>query len=138
MTNELRVVELYGENSNGAQTRYLCASAASITKGTILMLSDPRTAATSTGTGDVFAGIASMDKDGTDNSTSISAWNNGVFEAIASLAIVVGQKVKTAAGSLNQVMAFDEADGTSSYAIMVGTALETAADGETINIKVNN
>jgi len=137
MAREVKEVELYGGNNGGDKRRLTCASGVAITKGTILKLTDARTASASTGTGDVFAGIASMDKDSADTSTSISAWENGIFEMVASGAITVGAKVKTASDG-NYVMQCQTADVQSSYAIIVGTALETASDGETINVRVNN
>ena len=138
MANEVTKVELFGDHNSGDPTRYTCASGVAIAKGSILQLADPRTASKSTGTGDVFAGIAAMAKASDDFSTSISAWTNGIFEMLASGAIAVGQKVKTAehATSGNQVMVCTDADVQSSYAVIVGTALETAADAETINVRV--
>ena len=136
MANEAVVIELYGENSGGAQRRFTCASGVKISKGTILALTDPRTAAALTTPSDIFAGIASMDKEADDLSTSISAWENGIFDMTASGAIAIGQKV-FAAGA-NQVYSSFALASDSSFAIMVGVALEAATDGEVINVRVNN
>lgn len=134
MAREATPVELYGQNNGGDKRRYTCTDTPAITKGTFLKFADPRTASASTGTGDTFAGIAAMDKEASDGSLSISAWTNGIFEMVASGAITAGQKVKTAAPG-NYVMVCQEAD-ISSYAVVVGVALETASDNETINVRV--
>ncbi len=139
MADEATPVELYGENEGGAQRRFTCASGVTIVKGTVLKLVDPRTAAASAGTADVFAGIASMDKEsGLDASTSISCWENGIFEMKASGAIVIGAPVQTATGGLNTVMAALTGPAGSSGAQIVGYALETASADEIINIRINN
>ena len=118
MAREATPVELYGQNNGGDKRRYTCTDTPAITKGTFLKFADPRTASASTGTGDTFAGIAAMEKEAADGSGAITA----------------GQKVKTAAPG-NYVMVCQEAD-ISSYAVVVGVALETASDNETINVRV--
>jgi hypothetical protein len=120
--------------------RYTCATATAIPKGTFLKGADPHTASASTGTGDYFVGFAHADvNNSTDTSfnteTSVTADKGGMYELVASGAIVAGQKVKTAAPG-NYVMACLDADVTSSYAVVVGIARETATDGETINVEV--
>ena len=123
-------------NSTGNQRRYTCADGADISIGTILTLTDPRTAAavsaTSSALGYAFAGIASMDKEALDGSISISAWTSGVFEMEASGAITVGKMVKSCGnGEVMQAVAGDAVSGA-----IVGRALETAGDTEVINIAV--
>lgn len=120
--------------------RYTCATSTGIAKGTFLKGADPFLASASTGTGDVFVGFAHADVNkATDTSfnteTSVTADKGGMYELTASGAITVGQKVKTAAPG-NYVMAALDADVTSSYAIIVGVARETAADAEQINVEV--
>lgn len=128
-------VELYGQNNGGDGRRYTCAATSTITKGDLLTFIDPRTASYAFLTGAIFAGIANMDKDGTEGSTSITAWTNGIFEMTASGAISVGQKVKVAAPG-NYVMAATTTDTESSFATIVGVALEAASDTEVINVRV--
>lgn len=120
--------------------RYTCATSTGITKGTFLKFADPFTASASTGTGDVFCGFAHADVNkSTDTSfnteTNVTADKGAVYELVASGAITVGHYVKTAAPG-NYVMECTAADMQSSLAIFVGIALETASDGETINIEV--
>lgn len=133
MANEAVVIKTYGQNGSGDKASYTCASAVAISKGTILALSDPNTAATSVGTGDRFAGIASMDKGSNDNSVTISAWQNGEFNLIASGTIAVGDELQTA--GVNNYVA--NIGAISSRAIVVGVARESASDGEVIRVRVN-
>lgn len=120
--------------------RYTCATGTGIAKGTYLKCADPYTASASTGTGDHFVGFAHADVNkSTDTSfnteTSITADKGAMYELVASGAITVGQYVKTAVPG-NYVMAVTTADMTDlSYALIVGIARETAADGETINVE---
>ena len=83
MANEAKKVELYGSNCEGDVRRYTCADANAITKGTLLVLSDPRTASGGATSGAQFAGIAAVDKEASDGSTSIGCWTNGIFELTA-------------------------------------------------------
>ena len=138
MANEATKVELFGDHNSGDPVRYTCASGVAIAKGTLLKLSTPRTASISTIDGDVFAGIAAMAKASDDLSTSISAWTNGIFNIVASEAIVAGQKVYTAATSDNKVIPTNPTLTTkaASEAILVGTALTSGAAGERINVRI--
>jgi len=134
MTNEAVKVEL--TNSTGFPRRYACASGAAITKGTLLKLTDPRTAAAADATGAAAAvpcaGIAAMDKSITnDDSNTITAWTDGVFECIASGAITLGLPISFLVN--NQVC--QSAVGASG-AIIAGYALEAADHAETINVRV--
>lgn len=120
--------------------RYTCATSTGIAKGTYLKVADAFTASASTGTGDIFCGFAHADVNkSTDTSfnteTSVTADSGGVYELVASGAITVGKFVKTAAPG-NYVMVCSDADITSSFARIVGIALETASDRETINVSV--
>jgi hypothetical protein len=136
MANEAKKVELYGSNCEGDVRRYTCADANAITKGTLLVLSDPRTASGGATSGAQFAGIAAVDKEASDGSTSIGCWTNGIFELTASGACAVGHKMILAGGNKVQDADFGTAAVAASGATIVGTALETASDGEVINVRV--
>jgi len=129
MTYEAVKIEL--TNGTGNPRRFTCADSA-LTKGVLLKLTDPRTCAAVAAEGDVIAGIASMDKV-VDGSLAISLWTDGIFEMHASGAIAVGAPVK-AAGADSHVKALlgTEASG----AACIGYALETAADKETLAVRV--
>ena len=125
-------VELYGSNNDGGLRRFTVADGTQISKGILLALSDPRTAAAAGALETTFAGVAAMEKVANDGSTSISAWTDGIFEAVASLAIGVGQPIlgaeRSSVGPASTLVA--------SGAGVLGYALEEAAAGETINVRL--
>ncbi len=128
------------DNNPLVSRRYTCATSTGIAKGTFLKCADPHTVSASTGTGDVFVGFAHADvNQSTDSSfnteTSITADSGGVYELTSSGSITAGYFVKTAAPG-NYVMQCTDADVTSSKAIIVGIALETASAAEQINVAV--
>jgi len=126
-------------NSTGDPISYTCAAGTAITKGTLLALTDPMTAsahAAGTNTTTMFAGIAAMDKDNTDDtSTKISAWTNGIFKLYASAAIDVGQPLVLAEAA-NYVKQSSAGSAGASGAQIIGYALETAAAGETFFARI--
>ena len=120
-------------------TRYTCATATGIAKGTYLKCATDQTASASTGTGDFFCGFAHADVNkSTDSSfnteTSVTADKGGMYELVASLAITNGDYVKTAAPG-NYIMPLTGAE-SASQAITIGIAREDGAVGETINVEV--
>lgn len=120
--------------------RYTWTSGNGVAKGAYLKGIDPHTASHALGTGDFFIGFAHADVNmSTDSNfnteTSVTADKGGVYELVASGAITVGQYVKVAAPG-NYVMAVAQSDMTSSYALTIGVALETATNGEQINVEV--
>lgn len=120
--------------------RYTCATSTGIAKGTYLKCADPYLASASTGTADFFVGFAHADVNmSTDTAfnteTAVTADKGGIYELTASGAITVGQKVKTAAPG-NYVMAVAETDTQVSYSRVIGVALETATNGEVINVEI--
>ena len=134
--NPTREVEAFGENRDGDQIRVAVTAGTDIPKQTIITLNDDRTGTASTGTGDIVVGVSRMDKEGDDPSTTISVATNTVEEFIASGAIIVGNRVKTAASAGGHVMAAQNADITSSFALTFATALKTVADGEKIQCRM--
>ncbi len=137
MAREVTKIELYGVNDAGDVRGFDCASGVKIKKGTVLKLASPRTASASTGTGDIFAGVASADKAGDDNTTRVGAWQNGILEFTASQAITAGDLIQTAASTGgNYVMAL--LVNTSSSQIIVGTAQKSVANDERVQVRVDN
>lgn len=114
---------------------FTVADGTGIEKGTLLKLTDPRTAIASTAKADPLAGILAREKVASDGRTIAAVYRRGIFDMLASGAITVGGAVQSAsdANYPNAVMA---AAVTSSGAQILGTALETATDGETIQIFV--
>jgi len=134
MANE--AVKSYSESSAGDVVQdYTCADGTGIEKGTLVKLSDPRTVAATTAVtdGEVCAGITAREKIASDGRTQISVHKKGYFEMNASGAIVVGAPVISAGG--NEV---STAAGTNySGAAIIGYAEETAADNETILVRLD-
>jgi hypothetical protein len=120
--------------------RFTCATSTGIAKGTFLKVADPYIASASTGTADVFIGFAHADVNkSTDTSfnteTSVTADKGGIYDLTASGAITVGDYVVTAVPG-NYVMKATAAQVASTQRVVVGVALETASDGEVINVEV--
>ena len=132
MANEAIKVEL--TNEDGFPRRYTVASQVAISKGTLLRLVDSRTASGVITTSCPCAGIALMQKEANDFSTSISVWTDGVFEMVASSAIVIGSPV--ACSALANKIWTPSRIGTASGAQIIGYALEAADADETINVRV--
>ena len=75
MANEAVILEV-NEFCNAKQ--YTCAAGTSISKGTLLKLSGDNTVVASGAADNApYAGVAAMDKDGTDSSTKISVYVPG-------------------------------------------------------------
>jgi len=139
MANEAIKVELFGQNNSGDPVSYTCASGAAIAKGSLLVITSPRTAAAS-GTASSCAlvgGIASMSKAADDHSTRISAWTNGIFNMVASGGITVGNLVKPSDIADNSVCSVTTYDRANPLKIGFGTALATVTDGQRVNIRIN-
>ena len=112
-----------------------CADGATIEKGSILMLSDPFTAAVTTGDTDPVIGIAAEEKIASDGKTKIAVYTEGIFIGYAGAAGVtagMGIITDTNTGAANELVV---ADVNSEH--IVGTALETATDGQTFLFKLN-
>ena len=130
MANEAVVVELLGDQ--GDVIEYTVASGTTIAKCTLLQLADERTASASDGE-NVFAGIASTEKDGSDYSTTLGAYTYGVFDLVsADDTISVGAIVSLSGANL--VKTATEAEIAAGKGI--GKALETASNGETFQVLV--
>ena len=128
------------DTKNITSRRYTAATGTGIAKGTYLTNADPVTASASTGTGDPFCGFAHADVNkATDTAfnteISVTADKGGMYELVASGAIVVNSYVKTASPG-NYVMQATDSDMSSSLAIVIGISREEATDGETINVEV--
>lgn len=112
---------------------FTVADGTGIEKGAILKLTDPRTAIIATASTDPICGIAAREKIANDGRTQLSVYRDGIFDMVASGAIAVGSPVKAAGVPSNTVM---QAIGTESGAVILGYALETASDAETIQVRV--
>lgn len=127
-----QIIELLG-NPRGCPIRYTVADGVQIAKGTLLKITDPRTAAAQTGSADAFAGIAAAEKVASDGSTTLAVYTKGLFLIESGAAITAGERVYPATEA-NKVL---KCDATAILKATVGTALETAAgDAEAIAIKI--
>ena len=104
------------------------ADGVAITKGAILLLTDPNTAATTTGDTDAVAGIAAEEKVASDGRTKLGVYKRGIFKVFAGAGgVTAGEALitDTATGAANELA---KADVNSEN--IFGRALETAADTE--------
>lgn len=113
---------------------FTVADGTGIEKGALLKLTDPRTAIITSANNDKIAGIAAREKIASDGRTQLAVYRKGIFDMVASGAIAIGEAVVSAGTPANMVRA---AGPTASGACIIGHALETASDTETIQIFVN-
>ena len=132
MANEAVIIELLGDR--GDPIRYTVANGTGIVKGTLLKVTDPRTAIATSADNDPFAGIAAAEKVASDGSTTLAAYTHGIFDLTDSgAAITVGERVSMAGANLiSKVAAADLLFAD------VGIALETASASEVIAVLVGS
>lgn len=113
-----------------------CANIYGIEKGAILALSDPLIASGAVTAIGKIAGICAGEKIASNGQTTVAVFRQGWFDMVASGAITVGEAVQNSsdANYPNTVKAHLI---TSSGACLMGTALETATDGERILIDLH-
>ena len=131
MANEAVIIELLG--NGGDPIRFTVADGATIEKGTLLKLADPRTASASSSDGDICVGIAAAEKVANDGSTTLAAYTNGIFDLTDSgSGISVGLPVTIGGANLIKAAAAGEAETGDIF----GYALETASASEVIAVRV--
>ena len=112
---------------------FTVANATGIEKGTLLKLTDPMTAIISSADDDACAGIAAEEKIASDGKTKLGVYRRGIFKVLGSGSITVGDAVALGGlGGDNEVITA----GVNAENIL-GTALETSTDGETLLIELN-
>ena len=139
MANEWVDIELYGPNDDGGKRRVTIADGDSVSIGTILKLTDPRTGSATAVVGQPIVGIAAEEHVANKGVTTIAVWTDGMFEVTASSALVLGDPV--VAELENKVKALSVNDTASnstvaSWARVMGRSYETAAPGEAVNIRL--
>lgn len=113
---------------------FTCADGTGIEKGTLLKLTDPMTVALSAAATDMIAGIAAEEKIASDGNTKIGVYMRGVFKMLCDGTINVGEVVIPDGTNPNEIITATTAgEGMKGF----GVALETGADGQTINVLVN-
>ena len=133
MANEAVIIELLG--NAGDPIRYTCSNAATIPKGTLLQLTDPRTASAHSGIDQPIVGVAAHEKVINDGSTTISAYTNGIFDMYAAAAGVTAVGAKCAGSATpNMITAADANDLLQSST--VGQCLEAHANDEVAAVRI--
>jgi hypothetical protein len=117
------------------------ADGTGIEKGALLALSDPMTAATATARYCQVAGIAATEKIANDGTTKLGVFKKGIFKFYLSGAAVIGNPLVCAVSGSGIFPNFVEtASGSTIYnsgSIILGYALETGANGETIKVRLD-
>lgn len=112
------------EGEGGVQD-FTVNDSVTIEKFTLCKLADPRTASATSGTGDIFAGIAATEKNSTDNASELGLWTEGIFKLtnVAGPSITAGAMVVTSGANLiRTAVAAELLTGA-----IIGKALETMA-----------
>lgn len=131
MANEAVIVELLG--SGGDPIDFTVADGTGLQKGTLMKLSDPRTAAATSADNDIFCGITSHEKVASDGQTNLSLYTFGIFDLTDSGS---GWTVGTdlVVKGANTVGTYTSLDAEKGY--KVGRGLETASAGEVAEVLV--
>jgi len=116
------IVSLYGQPA-GEPIKFTVADGTAIGKGTLCMITDPRTASAGT-TGAPFAGIAAADKEADDGSVKLALYTKGIFDLYTDPgeAIAIGTLVAMSGANLIRPAVATEVEGGD----VVGKALESS------------
>lgn len=115
---------------------FTVANGTGIEKGTLLKLTDPRTAIISTATGDKIAGIAASEKILSNGQTQLGVFRRGQFRMIISGSVLIGQALQ-ATDTTQHPNHVGGAPLTASGSSVIGTALEAGTTGQTIRVDLN-
>jgi len=127
-------IELHGNNSAGEVISYTVSSSADIPVNTLLQMTDPRTASASSAAGEIFAGVASMEKTSADDSETMSAYTKGVFPLYLSDVggCVIGDQLVLAGANMVKVDNTEIQEGK-----IVGTAFADGAAETYVSCRIN-
>jgi hypothetical protein len=111
------------------------ADGGAIPKGTLLKLSDGMIAAASAGDADAIIGVAAEEKIASDGKTTLGVYTRGIFKCTAggNCTVGVGLMSYSDTGDANDVI--DATAAAVGYKCL-GTALDTATDGETLFVEL--
>jgi len=114
---------------------FTVADGAGIEKGSVMEISDPNTVAVTNGDNDKIIGVSAEEKISGDGKTKLGVYMRGIFRGYAGAAgVTVGRAIisDTATGAANELVVADaNSEG------IIGTALETATDGQTFLFLLN-
>ena len=133
MANEAVIIELF---NGGRPIRYTCAAGTAIAKGTIMVLTTPRTVVAHSAVDTPIVGVAVAGKTATDGATDIAVWTDGIFDVYTAAAgtYAVGALV-AGSGTANMGTVADANDVLQNSTI--GMGLEAAANNAVCAIRVN-
>lgn len=133
MANEAVLVE---RQPNTWPTAFTVADGTAITKGTILKMTDPRTASIGTNGPVAVAGIAARDKVANDGRTQLGVWTTGIFDVYLSGSCAIGDPLMISALATTYPNYVEAAGITASGAFTIGYAMETGTNGEVIQMRL--
>lgn len=128
MANEAVMITNMEENLHEVTV----AAGTSISGMTLLQLTDPNTGSASSGA-DVFAGIAAVDKDGTDASTTLAVYRKGYFD-LTNTGETISAGAKVSLSGANLIKEATEAEMITGA--IVGTLMQDAAANEVVEVLV--
>ncbi len=127
--------DLFGNNSDGRSRSMIISSSAGVLKGSLMILSDPRTVASHAAViGGLFAGVASMDKDAADSSDSITIWTDLIATLSASGSISAGDQVILS--SVVNAVESSNVIAVNPQGKLVGIAMDDAS-GNLVSVRIN-
>ncbi len=133
MADEAVIIELLG--NKGDPVRYTVADGATIEKGAIAVLTDPRTVITHAAADTPIVGIVAAEKVASDGATTVAVYTNGIFDVKAAAAGVSAVGVLVAgSGTANKFTAADANDILQNSTL--GMVLEAAANDEVAAVRV--
>lgn len=127
MAAELVIIELLGHG--GDPISYTVADGTGIAKGTLLQLTDPRTASAHSGADQPIVGVAAAEKVASDGQTRLAVYTRGIFDITAAAAGAANVGVEVAgSATANMSTPADASDILQNSTI--GMILEAQANDE--------
>lgn len=114
---------------------FTVANGTGIERGTLVRNTDPMTAIAVSSTKQAVAGVTSQEKIASDGITKVGVYFRGIFRAIGSGTITVGDGLVTDHTG-NKIVSASALTSLSGRVIL-GTALETSTDGESLLYHLN-
>lgn len=134
MANEVVITKLWG--INGDRMEFAVAAGTAIPKGSIMKMTDFKTAIINSGAGDVVAGIAAWEKTATDGKTTMTIITNCEAKCVveAGQTTTTGEGVRTSATE-NKIQGYTTLDNETG--LQLGKALEDGAAAETVLVRIH-
>jgi hypothetical protein len=134
MANELIIIELLGYEP-GCPISYTVADGAGIAKGTLMQLTDPRTASAHSGASQPIIGVAAAEKVASDGQTRLAVYTNGIFDVTAAAAGVTAiGNICMCSATANMITMANGAGILGGY--VIGQALEAIANNEVGAVRI--